>query len=233
MEVKVLELFSGSGSVGKVARRLGMDVVSLDSHPYPGTTLVMDIRPFAMEPWRYLPQGWKPNIVWASPPCTTYSMAAVGKHRSEGGRPKSKEADMADKVLENTVNLLAMWSTSAMIYMENPMAMMRKMPMVTGRLSAVADRTTVWYCRYGDKAAKPTDIWTNNLRSLSNPSGWQPRPVCHNGNPNCHHDRAPRGSSTGTQGKANAHERGKIPSELILEILLASIHITPKTPSHG
>lgn len=43
----------------------------------------------------------------------------------------------------------------------------------------------------GDDRAKPTDIWTNSLT-------WKPKPSCHNGNKNCHHAPAPRGSRTGT-----------------------------------
>ena len=44
-------------------------------------------------------------------------------------------------------------------------------------------------------------------------------PMCFNGNINCHHEPAPRGSRTGTQGRKNNYERSKIPKELIYEIL--------------
>ena len=44
------------------------------------------------------------------------------------------------------------------------------------------ERTTVWYCKYGDTRAKTTDIWTNNLYNLLNSKGWNPRPECFNGN---------------------------------------------------
>ena len=73
-------------------------------------------------------------------------------------------------------------------------------------------RNTVWYCKYGDTRAKPTDIWTNDLN-------WIPRNQCHNGNKECHHQPAPRGSQTGTQGLKNAYEKSKIPPELFYEIL--------------
>ena len=71
-------------------------------------------------------------------------------------------------------------------------------------------RQTVWYCQYGDKRAKPTDIWTN----LPNWTGKQ----CHNGNKDCHHEPAPRGSKTGTQGLKNAKLRGVIPENLFKEL---------------
>ena len=102
---------------------------------------------------------------------------------------------------------------------------MRKMYFMKG-----LPRTTVWYCRYGDNAAKPTDIWSNHIYSLFNQKGWQPRQECFNGNIKCHHDKQPRGYAAkkklgalgkGTQGKKNNHERSKIPYELCKEILLS------------
>ena len=67
-------------------------------------------------------------------------------------------------------------------------------------------------CTYGDERAKPTDIWTNSDK-------WIPRPVCHNGNKECHHTPAPRGSKTGTQGRKGSYERSKIPEQLCYEVL--------------
>ena len=76
-------------------------------------------------------------------------------------------------------------------------------------------RHTVWYCQYGDDRAKPTDIWTNNKL-------WVPKKECHNyrnGVKHCHHESAPRGSKTGTQGKKGSYERSKIPEKLCAEVL--------------
>jgi hypothetical protein len=56
---------------------------------------------------------------------------------------------------------------------------------------------------------KSTDWWTNS-------QDWKPRPMCKNGAP-CH-ERAPRGSKTGTQGLKNAIERSRIPADLCNEI---------------
>ena len=54
---------------------------------------------------------------------------------------------------------------------------------------------------------------------MFNPDGWKPRPECHNGNNNCHHEAAPRGSKTGTQGLKGNYERSKIPELLCREII--------------
>lgn len=86
------------------------------------------------------------------------------------------------------------------------------------------DRTTIYYCRYGDIRMKPTDIWTNDLRTMYNPNGWQPRKKCWNGNKKCHHEAAPRGSKTGTQGLKNDYERSKNPEWLCWEIIATYPH---------
>jgi hypothetical protein len=94
---------------------------------------------------------------------------------------------------------------------------MRKMNFMQG-----IPRTTITYCSYGDDRMKPTDIWSNNIRSIFNPAGWQPLPMCFNGNRNCHHQPAPRGSSTGTQGKKNNYERSKLPPQLCIDVIEAA-----------
>ena len=71
-------------------------------------------------------------------------------------------------------------------------------------------RYTVTYCQYGDTRMKPTDIWTNH----PNP---QFKPPCKNGDP-CH-ERAPRGSRSGTQKIKNAKLRAVIPEELCNHIV--------------
>ena len=70
---------------------------------------------------------------------------------------------------------------------------------------------------------KPTDIWTNNLQDWFNEYGWKPREMCFNGNKKCHHQPAPRGSQTGTQGLKGNYLRSIVPEELCREILNSCI----------
>ena len=207
-EMKVLELFAGSRSIGKVADELGYKVFSVDINNFKGIDLVKDIEFLTKEDIPFIP-----DVIWASPPCTTYSIAAIGHHR-DMGKPKTEFAAKSDRLVINTLKLIKKFNCK--YFIENPRGYMRKMFFMIG-----IPRTTVWYCRYGDTRAKPTDIWSNHIYSLFNTDGWQPRQKCFNGNKKCHHEEAPRGSKTGTQGLKNNYQRSKVPYELCKEILLS------------
>lgn len=210
--MKILELHAGSRSIGKAAEELGHEVFSVDWTAYEGIDLQIDIELLTNMDIPFIP-----DMIWSSPDCTTYSIAAISHHRN-GTEPKSDYAKKCDKVNANVLNLIDFYLTyynkNLKYFIENPRGMMRKMPFMLG-----IPKATVWYCQYGDNRAKPTDIFSNHIVSLFNPNGWIPRPECHNGNINCHHESAPRGSKTGTQGKKDSYNRSKIPHELCIEII--------------
>lgn len=205
--INVLELFAGSRSIGKVAETLGYNVFSSDINNFEGINYVVDILEFDINKIPF-----DIDILWASPPCTSYSLAAISHHRPTN-KPLSEFAILSDKIVKKTLDIIYKMNPKYW-YIENPRGLLRKQKFMTG-----LPRTTVWYCKYGDTRAKPTDIWSNNIYSLFNQSGWIPREQCFNGNKYCHHQAAPRGSKTGTQGLKNNYERSKIPKELCLEIL--------------
>tara|TARA_R110000764_G_scaffold28322_1_gene66656 strand:- start:49 stop:687 length:639 start_codon:yes stop_codon:yes gene_type:complete len=207
-KLKVLELFAGSRSIGKSAESLGYEVFSSDINDFDGINYAIDILNFDIKKVPF-----KPDIIWASPPCTYFSVASIGKHWHKNNTPKSKNALIGVAYVKKTIDIIKELKPKKW-YIENPRGKLRKLN-VMNKLP----RTTVWYCAYGDIRAKPTDIWSNNIISLFNPNGWQPRPECHNGNKNCQHEAAPRGSRTGTQGQKGNYNRSKIPNELCLEIL--------------
>lgn len=203
-KINLLELFAGSRSVGNTAEELGMNVFSVDWTPYEKINLSIDIEELQKKQIPFIP-----DIIWASPDCATYSVAAISKHRN-GTEPKTDYAKKCDRVNMHFISLIKEWlvlNPDMVFFIENPRGMLRKMPFMQE-----FKRHTVWYCQYGENRAKPTDIWTNS-------KSWIPRPVCHNGNKNCHHQPAPRGSVTGTQSRKGSYERSKIPNELCVEIL--------------
>jgi len=202
--MNILELFAGSRSIGKVGDKLGMNVFSVDWEKYEDIDLCIDVAKLKKEDIPFVP-----DFVWASPDCTTYSIAAISTHRNNT-EPKSEYAKKCDTTNQHFISLIKEWleiNPDMVFFIENPRGMLRKMPWMQE-----FKRHTIWYCVYGDERAKPTDIWTNSDK-------WIPRPVCHNGNKECHHAPAPRGSKTGTQGRKGSYERSKIPEKLCYEVL--------------
>ena len=213
MNYNVLELFAGSRSIGNAAENLGMNVFSSDINNFKKINYVENILNFDI---KKIP--FKPTIVWASPPCTYFSVASIGHHWHENNTPKTKEAVLGVKIVQKTIDIIneikpKFW------FIENPRGKLKNLPVLTQY-----EYTTIWYCKYGDKRAKPTNIWSNNIwNPLFNPNGWKPRSECFNNNKKCHHESAPRGSRTGTQGLSDNYERSKIPNQLCIEILKSCI----------
>ena len=204
--MKVLELFAGSRSVGKVADKLGWEVFSSDFEAFEGIDYQIDILKFDVSKVPF-----KPDIIWASPPCTGFSVAAIGRNWEKtetDAIPKTDTARLGIELVKKTIEIIDYFQPQY-FFIENPRGMLRKLEIVQR-----FKRQGVTYCQYGDDRMKPTDIWTNSDK-------WIPRPMCKNGD-SCHIS-APRGSSTGTQGLANAYERSKIPEQLCLEILQSCI----------
>jgi len=200
--MRLLELFAGSRSIGNEADRLAFDVYSSDIEAFDGIDYVTNILDFdvTMVPFQ-------PDIIWASPPCTSFSVASIGRNWTKVGDdylPKNPKAELGLVIVQKTLEIINHFKPTY-FFIENPRGMLRKMPIMAG-----IKRQGVTYCQYGDTRMKPTDIWTNSNK-------WIPRPMCSNGS-SCHIS-APRGSRTGTQGLKGAYERSKIPQDLCIEIL--------------
>ena len=212
--MNLLELFAGSRSIGREAEKQGLNVFSVDWTAYKDIDLTIDIGSLKKEDIPFIP-----DIVWASPDCTTYSIAACSTHRTNTKEPKSDYAVKCDSVNQHWIKLIKEWllvNPDLIFFIENPRGMLRHMEWMKE-----FKRHTVWYCKYGDDRAKPTDIWTNS-------NTWIPRPMCKNYkydkegniiNRHCHHESARRGAKTGTQGKKGSYNRSKIPQQLCEEII--------------
>ena len=217
--MKVLELFAGSRSFSKVAEEMGMETFTSDIKPFEKIDYVCDILDFDVSKVPF-----NPDIIWASPPCTYFSVASIGHHWNKDNTPKTEQAILGVKIVQKTVDIIKFLKPDY-FFIENPRGKLRKLEVVKG-----IPRATVTYCQYGEDRMKPTDIWSNfifeehSLLSEDNKlQGWKPREMCFNGNKNCHHQPAPRGSQTGTQGIKGNYLRSVVPYELCKEILNSCI----------
>ena len=88
--MKLLELFSGTGSVGKVAKDFGFEVVSLDLKNANINTDILqwNCKQFNRNDF---------DIIWASPPCTEYSIA-----KTTGVR----KIDEANRIVLKTIEII-------------------------------------------------------------------------------------------------------------------------------
>ena len=206
--IKVLELFAGSRSFSKVAEELGHETFAVDIKDFENIDYVTDILDFDVDKIPF-----SPDIIWASPPCTYFSVASIGHHWHQNHTPKTKEAVLGCEIVKKTIEIINYFQPDY-FFIENPRGKLRKLDFMR-----YFQRATVTYCQYGDDRMKPTDIWTNHLYSPLFSDGWNPKPICKNGD-NCHVS-APRGSQTGTQGLKGNYERSKVPYELCKEILLS------------
>lgn len=206
--MKVLELFAGTRSIGKAFDAKKHEVFSIDwDKSFDNISWYVDISNITAKD--ILDRFGKPDVIWASPDCSSYSIAAISHHRQKNDvtgslDPVSDYAKFCDTTNQHVLALIkeldpALW------FIENPRGGLRKMSWMKD-----LPRYTVTYCQYGDKRQKPTDIWTNH----PNPEF---KPMCRRG-ASCH-EPAPRGSKTGTQGLKGSKMRAVIPKKLCEHIV--------------
>ena len=139
----LLELFSGTGSIGKAFAELGWDVFSIDNDPRANASLcrnILDVTPEDIP--------GEPSFIWASPPCTQYSIA-----RANARTPRDLEG--SDALVRKTLDLIRFYQ--GVPYMiENPHSgLLKSRPVMSGIPMVVLD-----YCRYSSPYRKRTSIWT-------------------------------------------------------------------------
>ena len=148
--MKLLELFSGTKSVGKVAEKLGYEVISLDLKD-------ADVNCDILE-WDYTiyPTGYF-DVIWASPPCDTFSNLKNCWIGRSGYTAESIQNDI------NNIGLPILRKTEEIINYFQPKYYFIENPQTGKMKHYINDKPyyDVDYCKYGFGYKKRTRIWTN------------------------------------------------------------------------
>jgi hypothetical protein len=144
--MRILELFSGTGSIGDSFTNGGWDVTSLDASKSGSATICCDI---LLWDYTVYESGYF-DAIWASPVCTHYSCA-----RTKAGTPRDFE--WADSLVLKTLEIIAYFDPPVW-YIENPQSgLLKTRPFMENK-----NYTDVDYCRYSYWGyRKRTRIWTN------------------------------------------------------------------------
>lgn len=200
--MRVLELFAGTRSIGKAFEKHGHEVYSIEwNKDFENIDWYEDIGKITTQD--IIDRFGHPDVIWASPDCTSYSLAAISHHRvknKETGNldPITDYAKFCDEVNAHVIDLIHELNPKY-FFIENPRGGLCNMTFMQG-----IPKYLVTYCQYGDTRMKPTHIFTN----YPNPQFKH----CKNGD-SCH-EKAPRGSRTGTQGIKGSVDRSRIPNKL-------------------
>ena len=203
--VRVLELFSGTGSVGKVCEEFNYEVVSLDLENATINTNILD--------WDYKKDFNEGDfdIIWASPPCHKFSKLRscwVGKKLKQFGdtivTKEMLENDMIENglpIVNKTLEIIEYFKPKT-FFIENPK---------TGRMKEFLTHLNYYdvdYCQYSTWGyKKSTRIWTNL-------EGFTPK-IC---NENCINKVGNRHKIDVSREISDIKLRYRIPYKLIREL---------------
>ena len=213
--MKLLELFSGTGSVGTVAKDMGWTVVSLDlkgadincdDDLQSSSRLCRDILQWKYK--KYPVKYW--DMIWASPPCIEYSIA------KQTGVRKIEEAN---EIVMKTLEIIKYFKPRVW-FVENPQTgLLKKQSFMEGLPYFDID-----YCKYGMPYRKRTRLWTNL-------DTWTPRPLCKKDCESMDGNRHKETAQRAPSGKKENWKEGytlfkqmdlyRIPQALVEEIMTA------------
>ena len=148
--MNLLEMFSGTGSVGLVAKSLGFNVISLDLKNADINTDILkwDYKQFDRNHF---------DFIRSSPPCTEYSVAKTRGIRN---------IEYANSIVLKTIEIIKYFNPKYFV-IENPQTGLSK----NQEFMDEFDFKDVDYCKYGMPYRKRTRLW-NNITT------WKPKDLC-------------------------------------------------------
>lgn len=161
--MRLLELFCGTKSVGKVFEKLGYEIISLDYNDEFDATHTEDILT-----WNYkqYPENYF-DVIWASPDCTTWSLATGGKYRRKDSinglnNEYQEKSTNANNMILRVIEIIEYFNPKSW-FIENPRGLLKYYPPLQDFISRTkSNMTLVYYANYNDWGfPKPTNIWSN------------------------------------------------------------------------
>ena len=204
----IYDFFAGTGSATKAFEDAGHKVIKIELlekfEAYERDVL-------SLKAADLIAKYGQPDFVWASPPCTTFSVASCMIYWNRDGSIKDERVYHGIALVKKAISLIKELQPSKGWLIENPRGMLRKQDFMQQ-----LPRRTITYCQYGDFRMKPTDLW-------GVVPGWTPRAMCKPGS-DCH-ENSPRGTATGNQRLGGAEKRSMIPYDLGKEICEAITNV--------
>lgn len=151
----IFDFFAGTKSSTQAFQDNGHTVISFEYDEQFDVTEQVDI--FTLKASELMAKYGRPDFIWASPPCTAFSVASIGHHWAGDAKhktPKTEYALVAQNLVAHTLSLINELNPKYGWLMENPRGILRKLDVV-----APFKRHTVTYCQYGETRMKPTDLW--------------------------------------------------------------------------
>lgn len=163
MVKRLLELFCGTKSVGKIFEQDGYEVVSLDYNPEFDATHTADLLTWDYK--QYSPDYF--NVIWASPDCTTWSLASGGQYRTKVDiygvkNEKYEKSVIGNNLVLRVIEILKYFKNTSW-FIENPRGLMQHFPPLIDFITETnSSKTLVYYGNYNDWGyPKATNIWSN------------------------------------------------------------------------
>ena len=204
----MLGLCSGTQSVEKAVKSEypNAKIITVDIDASTSPTHVANV--VRWDPTTYAPGYF--DFIWASPPCTQYSIAKTTGTRDLNG---------ADRIVKACIAAISYLKPKHWV-IENPVGLLRLRPFMQ---HLEGSRITTTYCHYGFPYRKPTDLWTNIPEALLQLPRCHAEPCEEQRRYGHHTHTAQRGSTATARGTGSREIAYRVPAPLVRRLLQAML----------